>query len=175
MHSVSPSAADESDIELYTQGSCHAFAIALHRRLGFGFLVVLDPDNPYWEDPSDADNAIASVTHVYALDAEGVAWDVLGSRPASTVKGEIMDRHPDVLGYDTDEFGGEHGLSTYVDGMADPHADMGDGEEEEDRDAPEVDRPLHRLSPSDVDEAWDCALRVLDGLPGFDPPASPRP
>lgn len=152
------SSADEGEIELYARGSCHAFAVALHRRLGFGFLVVTDPGSPYWEDEADADNFVPSVTHVLAVDAEGTAWDVLGARPADAAEAECRARHWDVVDSDSDAFPGEEGLSTYVDGM---------GEDD-------VDRPLHALSDADVDEAWDCARRVLAGLPGF-PEPGPRP
>lgn len=152
------STADEAEVELYAMGSCHAFAVALHRRLGFGFLVVTDPGSPYWEDEADADNFVPSVTHVLAVDADGTAWDVLGARPADAAEAECRARHCDVQCSDTDAFPAEEGLSTYVDGM------VGDG----------ADRPLHALSDADVDEAWECAVRVLSGVPGF-PSPGPAP
>jgi hypothetical protein len=163
MSDLQASTADEADIQLYTEGSCHALAVALHRNLGFGFLVVTDPDNPYWEDEADGDNAIPSVTHVLAVDADGNAWDVLGVRPAAAVREEILDRHPDVRSIDSDEFQAERGLSTYVDGMGD--GECGD----------EVDRPLHAISDADVAEAWECALRVLADVPGFQASRGPAP
>jgi len=166
MDPAQPSAASEADVQLYAEGSCHVFALALHRRLGTGFLVVTDPGRPYWEDPADADNVIPSVTHVYALAPDGTAWDVRGARPVEAVPGEVRERWPDVLEVDTDAFGHEGGLATYVDDM---------GGAANDPDETEVDRPLHAVSEADIDEAWDCALRILDGLPGFEAPAPSTP
>ena len=146
-----PSSADPADVELYMQGSCHAFALALHRTHGMRLLVATDLDERYWEDEADADNYIPSVVHVMAVDGEGVAWDVTGSRPVASVPSYLAERHPDVRSLDVEEACGEFGLSTYVDGMG------GD----------DADRPLHSLSETDLEEARDCADRVLSGVPGY--------
>ncbi len=145
MTTIEPSAATEAERELYLTGSCHAFALALHRRHGMAILVVGDADRPYWSDDADPDNAVPSVLHCYAVDGEGRAWDVLGVRPVSEIARELLERHPDVETLDQDLLAGEAAMALYVDGMGEDGAD----------------RPLHALSEADIAEAMDCAARAL--------------
>lgn len=150
MTDLNPSTAGQAETFAYTEGRCHAFALALARRLGWGLLVVTDPLNPHWEDEADADNAIPSVTHVYALDGDGMAWDVLGSRPVAAVEAELRELFPAVAGYDEDVLSDPSGLDAYVAASAD-----------------DFDRPLEALADGEVDAAWLCAERVLADVPGF--------
>ena len=147
---------NDGERELYLRGSCHVMATALHRAFGWSFLVVTDADELYWVDPTDPDNFIPAVVHVYATTPDGLAWDVLGSRPVDEVISELVERHPDVAHFATDEVATFEGLATYVDGMG--QAD--------------VDRPLHSIEDEDVAAALEIALqlyaeRLPTILPGF--------
>lgn len=138
----------DGEKELYLCGSCHVFAAALHRAFGWPFLVMTDPDLAWWTDPTDADNFIPAVVHVYALDPNGEAWDILGHRPAGSVVAELSARHPDVERFDEDVVCQLTELGMYVDGLG--------GED--------IDRPLHRIEHSDVDTALETALRLYSDL-----------
>lgn len=146
---------NEGQKELYLRGSCHVLAAALHRKFGWSFLVVTDPGELYWVDPADADNFIPAVVHVYAVDLEGRAWDVLGSRFVHEVLDELAERHPDVAHFSTEEIGSTEGMVTYVDGMG----------------GSDVDRPLHAIRDEDVEEALELFLRLygssVPSSPGF--------
>lgn len=135
------SAADEDDIRLYSQEFCHVMATALHRMFHCRMLVVLDSDEIYWQDDADPDNFVPSVVHVYALDGQGSAWDVLGVRPQEDVREDVCGRWR-ILQYDSDEIRGEGELSVYV----------GD------------DRPLASFTEEDVLEAQECARRIFGAL-----------
>lgn len=151
------SLANENDQDLYLNGSCHVFATALHRRYGMSLLVVGDGDNPYWIDDADPDNSIPSVVHCYGVDADGMAWDVLGVRPLSDVSRELLDRHCDVETLSEDHFPDEAGLDVYVDGRGDTM----------------IDRPLHSFRDDDVVEADACISRILAHmLPAHSPVCS---
>jgi len=136
---------------LYSSGLCHVFAIALHRRFGWPFLVVLDREERFWEDPDDPDNWLPAVVHVYAVDPEGQAWDVLGARPAQEAQADARSRWR-IGEYDSEEIGTETGLMAYVEDEA-----AGD----------EVERPLAAFGEADVKEAMAEAEAMLSGVPGF--------
>lgn len=151
---VGASLATESDRDLYLNGSCHVFVTALYRRYGMSILVVADGDTPYWVDDADPDNSIPSVVHCYGVDADGMAWDVLGVRPIGDVSRELLDRHGDVKALSEDHFPDEAGLDTYVDGRGDTS----------------IDRPLHAFTDADVAEADACISRILTHmLPAHSP------
>lgn len=160
-HLTVAAAPTESDQQLYLEGSCHLFALALHRMHGFGLLVFSDLGEVYWEDPEDPDNTIPAVLHVYAVDGDGVAWDVLGGRPREKIVEEMRDRHWNLDIPEEDDIASEASLMTYVD-----HADADDPEGS-------VDRPLHSIRPEDVAEATADVSRILGQ---FLPPArNPTP
>lgn len=150
------SSANPDQIDIYTSGSCHILAVALHRKFGWGIHVVLDQDERYWEDPADADNWIASVIHVYAVDNHGNAWDIQGVRPLSEVRQEIQSMHT-VGEYDSDDVYAEDELKSYVGCWTD------------DPDEEPIDRPLFEYDEQDVAEAAVVADEVLSVLPGYHP------
>jgi len=145
-----PSDATKEEIALYTQGLCHVFAIALHRRFGWRVQLVLDQAERYWEDPADADNYIPSVVHALAIDEHGNAWDVRGVRAMRAIRKELQS-WVYVVEYDTEELRDESELSTYVGCWAD------DGEEP-------IDRPLDEYSEEDVIAAEVIAVRCVASL-----------
>src|SRR5690606_2173043 len=122
---------------------CHVFAVALHRIFGWQIHLVLDQDDRFWEDPADADNWIPSVVHAYALDPEGNAWDVAGSRPSGEILYETCT-WANIGTYDSDCLRSEEELRTYVGFWAD------DGEEP-------IDRPLCEYGEADVTDAIETA------------------
>ena len=90
--------ATDDDIEKYTQGECHVFALAVWNK---------HPDASYFEIVEINDDAfgegINSVLHVYcvvSVDGEEMAVDITGMRPVSEVtkhceelfEGEVMQR-----------------------------------------------------------------------------------
>lgn len=144
------STADEGETQLYAEGSCHVFALALHRNLGWPMLVVTNPEEASWEDPADADNRIDNVLHVFAVN-EGVAYDVFGARPSARATEWCLAKWPDVSVTDTDLCRSEAEIAMYVEGAS--------GEYDEDIDPY---RPLHSYTDADVEEVWEVAKRVLD-------------
>ena len=62
----------------YRAGGCHIFATALHRAYGFGYLLLVDEAETY---PS----GVSGVHHVYAVDAEGYAYDACGKHSVEDV------------------------------------------------------------------------------------------
>lgn len=148
--------ASPDDIELYSEGSCHVFAVALHRNLGWSMEVVRDENETWWQDEADPDNYISSVVHVYALDNNGNAWDIHGVRPEGFIPEDVKQRYG-VGEISGDECRSEGELATYV-GMM----------EEED-----IELPLHSYEDRLVQEAWEVACKCLAGLPGFPEEASP--
>lgn len=120
------------------------FAVALHRAFGWP---VADIDEAYWTDPSDADNIILSVCHVYAVDENGLAWDVRDSRPVPEIPSEMrtwchIGSLRAINSTRTD-------LRHYV------------GYWGEDETGELIDRPLYEYSDDDVAAAWEVAQRVL--------------
>jgi hypothetical protein len=83
------SEATSTEIDLYTTGSCHVLALAIHEITGWKMLVILDDGEPHWIDPDDEDNYIASVCHVFCIDDNEMAWDIRGRRPLADVQNEM--------------------------------------------------------------------------------------
>lgn len=129
------------EVELYTRGSCHVLAIAFERLLGNGFVVALGGDAPREGCTSDA--GAVTPLHIYALDENGDAWDVHGSRPVKSVLAELAARHPDAGRISIARVYSVAGLSPYIDSF---DAD---------------DRPLHAFTEADVEEAMGCVERLL--------------
>jgi len=142
------SSATEAEIDLYTNGSCHVLAVALHRNLGWPMLVVTDPTQPSWVDDDDPDNQIDSVVHVFAVN-DGMAWDIVGGRPESQAAEWCEERFGTMMPM-IDEVFSEDGLAMYVEGAS--------GEYDDDIDP---HRPLHSYTDEDVEEAWEVAKRAL--------------
>lgn len=88
----SPSGAEKRDRELYTNGLCHVFALAMSRTRQADFIAVIDPHVSWWQDEFDADDQVSAVVHVYAVVA-GVAYDICGSRPVDEILHECSLRY----------------------------------------------------------------------------------
>jgi hypothetical protein len=137
------------EIELYSQGSCHVFAIAANRLLaGVGFLVIENAAETSWESE---DGDVPAVVHVYALvveDGVEVALDVFGRRPASEAVSECAERFgmlpEDCL---TEWVADEESLAFYV----------SQGTE----DARDAALPLHEVDEEDVQEAIELVDRLF--------------
>lgn len=71
-----PSKADKRDVSIYTEGSCHDFACAIHRHTGWPLLIVYDKSIPSIRN--DDGETLHSLMHVACLDPDGNAWDVTG-------------------------------------------------------------------------------------------------
>lgn len=160
-----PSKANAGELECYTWGACHHLAIALNRKLGWAIQVQTDSAEPYWQDENDADNFLPAVLHVYAIDPSGRAWDVRGCRPESDINQEIEDHYaPSEPG--SELVFNEDGLRCYVGCWSED--DLGE----------DIDRPLDEYTEQDIAEAWEMAVRIFEGMAGFDPhppPALPKP
>lgn len=153
------SAASPDQVELYTQGMCHVFAVALHRAFGWSIHLVLDQAETWWEDSRDPDNRIPAVVHAYALDPAGNAWDILGSRPLGEAQEELSD-WVHVREYDSETVHDEKGLAHWC------------GCWQDEDDGSEVDRPLSGYDETDVEEAISAAFGTLSGIDGF--PSAPK-
>lgn len=147
--SLVPSLAPLDLQETYMEGECHCLAIALHRRLGWELVAITNPDDPYWQDEEDDDNFIASVTHVYAVDPQHRAWDVLGWRPAD---GMVPECRETFGGWNqcSDWVGPESELAVYVGYWGDPDP---------------IDRPLSAYTDEEVEQAWEHAQTIFASMP----------
>lgn len=161
------SKATEGDIECYTQGACHHLAIALNRKFGWPIQVQTDAAEPYWQDENDADNFLPAVLHVYAIDPQGRAWDVRGCRPESAIDAEMEEYY----------FPGEPGseLVFNEDALRSYVGCWSDDEGEDGEDLEPIDRPLDVYTDKDIEEAWEMAGRIFEGMDGFDAQAAIRP
>lgn len=155
------SRASPGELDVYTSGSCHILAVAIHRVSGWPIHLVLDQTERWWEDPADPDNWIPSVAHAYCIDPSGNAWDIEGVRPLAHVPEEVRTRYG-VMEYDSDEIFSEEALVMYVGCWGD------EGEEQ-------IDRPLWEYSNDEVAEAWEVACQALGHLPGFPAEIAPAP
>lgn len=149
---MTPSTATPEEIEVYTQGACHIFAVALHQMFGWQIEIVRQDDEVWWQDEQDADNFIPAVVHAYAIDAFDNAWDIRGVRPASQIHHECQEL------FDVDETSGdtcrsEAEIKTYV-GVLDLEGEQ-------------IDLPLGAYTDADTQRAKETAVRALHGLPGF--------
>jgi hypothetical protein len=71
-----PSKATRCDISIYTEGSCHDFACAIHKHTGWPLLLVYEKAEPSIQNAKD--EILHRVMHVACLDPDGNAWDVTG-------------------------------------------------------------------------------------------------
>jgi len=145
------STATEDELAEFCEGSCHVFALALHRLTGWVMHAVLDLGEPYWIDPEDDDNFIPAVAHVFCVDGEGRFWDIRGCRPASDVHSEMTD-WLDFNEYGSEDLHDEDSLRTYVGYWS----DEGDP----------IDRPLWDYAEEDISAAESLIRRVLAGVRG---------
>lgn len=154
-------AASADDIETYSEGLCHAFALAIAERTGWPIRIVVDHGNPWWQDPADPDNAIPSVVHCLALDPDGLLWDVRGSRSESELRDE-MEAWCSIAEYDEVDIEHPTEIAVYVGcwGVKEP-----------------IERPLVELSLRDMGEARLAVERILGEQVrrGADEPAPPVP
>ena len=168
-HFVFVSQATEDDIDQYTTGECHVFAVALHRRFGWPMMTVLDYGEPYWENPEDSEDFIPAVCHVFAIDPDGHAWDVMCVRKREDVREEV-ESWCSISDYVAEYLSVEDELAPYV------------GAWGEDEEGNLIDRPLHAFTEKDVEEATEKAFRIFAGHPMFEEgvgamrkPGTPRP
>lgn len=137
--------ASEAEIDNFTTGSCHVFALAIHELTGWKMLVILDDGEPHWTDPDDEDNYIASVCHVFCIDDDEIAWDIRGRRPLADVQNE-MENWLHIQSYSDDKLSSAAELiEIYVD---------------DDNDL-EVDRPLAPYTDVELADAKVIAQRLL--------------
>lgn len=140
--------ATSTEIDLYTTGSCHVLALAIHEITGWKMLVIIDDGEPYWIDPDDADNYIASVCHVFCVDDDEMAWDIRGRRPLTDVQNE-MENWLHIQSYSEGELASAAELiEFYVD---------------DDNDL-EVERPLATYTDMELEDAKIIAQRLLNQL-----------
>lgn len=154
-HFVFVSQATEDDIDQYTTGECHVFAVALHRRFGWPMMTVLDYGEPYWENPEDSEDFIPAVCHVFAIDPDGHAWDVMGVRKREDVREEV-ESWCSISDYVAEYLSVEDELAPYV------------GVWGEDEEGNLIDRPLHAFTEKDVEEATEKAFRIFARHPVFE-------
>lgn len=149
------SKANDHDIEQYTTGECHVFAVALHRLFGWPMMAVLDYGEPYWENPEDPYDFIPAVCHVFAIDPDGQAWDVMGIRKPEDIR-EEMESWCSISAYVAEHMSTEDELAPYV------------GMWGKDSEGNLIDRPLHAFTEKDVEEATEKAFRIFGGHPVFE-------
>lgn len=102
----------ENDKEYYSQGSCHEFAIAMHRLYGTKFIIAFS-DNVF--DGSEEENEQYDIIHVYAWDDKtDMLYDVFGSIPIQEMRDNIENRFMCDI-YETDYCYSEKELSIYID------------------------------------------------------------
>lgn len=70
------SQAKKSDIEIYTQGSCHDFACAVHAHTGWQLLIAYDKGIK--DIKNDKGEVLHALMHVACIDPSGYVWDVTG-------------------------------------------------------------------------------------------------
>lgn len=157
--------ATDDEIETYTHGSCHVFAIALCQLYGFRPVMAMDDNGRNYEscetdDDVDDDenyNFQHDVIHVYAEDPKTQKlYDIQGVRDNKEVYKEIEDlfcsctlSHID-YGQDLKE------LEHYIDNGNDTG-------------------PLHPVSQEEIDEAKAIAIRLFGEPSPKKRPDSPEP
>ena len=72
------------EIARYTESACHVMAVALHREFDLSFLLLTRTGDDYAP-------GIPAVNHVYARDAEGNVYDVLGRHREADVVAQWKD------------------------------------------------------------------------------------
>lgn len=139
MSHVSQNMSEPNNIDRYMNGECHVFATALHRELGFSYLILVDESELYGD-------FIPAINHVYAVDGEGNAYDATGRHDVEEVIEGWFDNNvryqPNI-----DEIDSEYDLQKYIEKTADG-----------------FQKPLSRYDDNDVSIALDLARDVLRGL-----------
>lgn len=154
-----PSGVDDQGVaDVYSQGKCHVFALAMAEVLGTEKVYVVEDEEAFYENPDDPDDVVMGVLHVYAASEEEaddrsakryqgarknsspVAYDIFGKRPGLMIEDEVDLRYS------------RSGTATlmYVDELKEgyishPHSERGEG------------MPLCEVT----DEAYDAALRRI--------------
>lgn len=128
------------DIETYTQGACHIFALALHRHLGAELVVVTDPKRTMAAAPDG--RRVARVLHVFATIGT-LAYDVASEIRTRDVAGvsRLVCRARKV---EVRHLRGEADLSAFIKRSPD-----------------DAERPLRSYTEDDIEKAWAVAMRVL--------------
>lgn len=146
--------ANEAQREEFSQGSCHILAVALHRHLDWPIVIALDYDEPFWQSDTDPDDFIPAVIHAYALDEDGLAWDILGARHEDSVSKQLNDLF-DIGQLEIDILHREEALSMYVGYWGDDDDHL-------------IERPLWDYDDQDIDRAWQLACDIFGHLPRFE-------
>lgn len=140
----------EGEIELYTEGSCHVFAIAMCQLHGLTPVVVLDDEGQHYEsrnpDDDEEDCYHHDVIHVYAEDPKtNQVYDIRGMREYVEIYKEIESLFSScTLSHIDDCRSVQELLLHYVDASDDRNT-----------------APLHFVSQKDVDEAKEVAIRLF--------------
>lgn len=102
----------EDDKAYYSQGSCHEFAIAMHRLYGTKFVIAFS-DNIF--DGSEGEEEQYDIIHVYAWDEKtDMLYDVFGCIAFAEMRDNI-ENHFMCAVYDTDYCYSENELAMYID------------------------------------------------------------
>jgi len=80
--------------EKYMEGECHVFAVALHRNLGTGFLLLCERSHDYRDATTGA--FVPSVHHVYAVREDGILFDIRGEYDPDDVTAQWLSLGDDV-------------------------------------------------------------------------------
>ncbi len=147
---ITESQASPTEINDYTSGNCHVFAVALHRMTGWPIHLVLDDGDPYWVDPEDDSSWIASTVHAFCVDGQDQFWDIKGVRPRNDIFKEMTMWH-EISEYNSRLLWNEDDLREFVGCWGD------EGQEE-------IDRPLETYDDEDVAAAQQVIERAFDGL-----------
>ncbi len=147
---ITQSSADVDELGRYSWGQCHVFAVALHRLTGWPIHLVLDDGDPYWVDPNDDQNWIASTVHAFCVDDQDRFWDIKGIRPRNDVHPEMM-AFWDIADYNSRLLYSEDDLKEFVGCWGD------EGQEE-------IDRPMENYNDEDIALATEVIRRAFEHL-----------
>lgn len=129
-----------NEIQTYTQGACHIFALALHRRLGAHLVVVTDPKRTMAVAPDG--RPVDHVLHVFAAIGT-LAYDVaseIRTRDIAAIS-RLVCRARKV---EVRKLCGEKELAGFIE-----------------RFPGDTERPLRAYTDADIEQAWTIAQRVL--------------
>lgn len=157
--------ATEDEIEIYTHGSCHVFAIALCQLYGFRPVIVMDEDGRNYEsaetdkDLDDEDDGIFqhNVIHVYAEDPKtDKLYDIQGIRDNKDIYQEVEDLFCSCTLSHIDYGQTIKDLDHYIDNGNDTG-------------------PLHPVSQEEINDARVIAIRLFGEPEPEKKPDSPEP
>ena len=146
--------------ELYSEGYCHVFALAVNEIFGGSFLLIEDYEHPFQQPDNEGDDGVPNIVHVYAVAdlPEGpVAIDVFGKRPVDDAVAEAKARY-DVEELDATLIANSDALHALISEYSDR-----DGQKQY------IDRPLDGYFPDDVTNAKTLILNAAP-VPAADPP-----